>query len=106
MIEFKKKFSMVNGNKVTKKNWHKVMAKSNEPCTGIHGVPEIELAKQLHGVYYPTYKLVYEKNDDQERCGYIFREIYAGTGINGHHKTFKEAIWWALSPRISVFIED
>lgn len=100
MIEFKRQYTMKNGNKVTKSNWHKVIAICEEPCTTILGVTEIEKAKKEKGSYYCTYNL---KKEDK---GYIFREQYADTGINGHHKTFKEAIWHAMSHRIKVMLTE
>ncbi len=98
---------MQNGNKVTKNNWQDVIASSIKPCTNILGVPAIEAAKQK-GAYYEKWKLVFEKSDGEDhRTGYIFREVNHNGGINGHHKTFKEAIWWALSHNhIKIFIED
>lgn len=113
-IQLKKKFSMENGNKVTKKNWQKVYATSNQPCTNVLGVPEIELTKKTKGAYHERWQLVYEpeewKEDDKGKYfnpgGYIFREINHGCGINGRHKTFKEAIWCAMDSRISVWLEE
>jgi hypothetical protein len=97
MIEFKRKYSMQNGNKVTKNNWPKVIAISSKPCTNVHGVPAIEAAK-VTGSYFEKWKLVYEQADSAADmpAGYIFREINHNGGINGRHKTFKEAIWWAI----------
>lgn len=111
MIEFKRKYSMQNGNKVTKNNWHKVVATSTKPCTNVLGFPAIESAK-LNGGYYEKWKLVFEKEEQIEwfanrPSGYIFREINHNCGINGRHKTFKEAIWWALNQNhIRVYLEE
>lgn len=110
-IQFKKKFSMMNGNKVTKKNWHKVIAVSNRPCKNVLGFPAIEEAKKNGGEYFEKWRLVYEKektypDGKKSTFGYIFREINHGGGINGHHKTPKEAIWWACSNHITVWLEE
>lgn len=111
MIEFKRKYSMQNGNKVTKKNWHKVVAVSLRPDFSHHGYPDthpIGKAK-LEGQYFEKWRLVYEepKYKLDGNAGYIFREINHGGGINGRHSTFKKAIFEALGSRdIKVFIED
>lgn len=105
MIEFISKYSLQNGNKVTKKNWQKVFAYSVNPCTNVLGVPAIEAAK-ANGGYFEKWKLVYE-DKHSERTGYIFREINHNGGINGMHKTPKEAIWWALKHNhIRVCLEE
>ena len=106
MIEFKKNYSMKNGNKVTKKNWQNVVAISSKPDNCNQGWDEIEKIKKENGAYFEKWKLVFEKNEDSNRTGYIFREIITNTGINGHHKTFKEAIWYAMNPYIRVFLEE
>lgn len=99
-IEFKQKYSLQNGNKVTKANWKKVFAVSSIPCSNVHGVPAIEDAKRLKGVYFERWNLVREKD------GFIFREINHGGGIDGHHDTFKKAIFFALRHRnISVHLQ-
>lgn len=106
MIEFKQKYSLQNGNKVTKKNWGKVFAYSERPCTNVLGVPAIEAAKFIAGNYFEKWKLVYE-DTDPERTGYIFREINHNGGINGMHKTPKQAIWGALTHNhIKVCLEE
>ncbi len=101
MIEFKAKYSMQNGNKVTKKNWHKVFATSVKPCTNVFGYPSIEAAKK-NGGYYEKWKLVFEEGEvypdgEKRPSGYIFREVIHNGGISGRHKTFKQAIWCALN---------
>jgi hypothetical protein len=103
-IVFKKKFAMVNGNKLTKKNWMKVVAVSNKPCTGVH-MKVIEAAIEKNGAYFEKWKLVYEKGDEWN-TGYIFREINHNGGICGHHSTAKKAVWSAISSRITVYIEE
>jgi hypothetical protein len=111
MIELKQKFSLKNGNKITKKNWQKVVAVGTRPCTNVGGYPVIEAAK-LNGGYFERWKLVYEPAHELEDPkknppGYIFREINHGCGITGRHKTPKQAIWSALSfDYIKIFIED
>ncbi len=62
---------MQNGNKVTKKNWQKVVAISVKPCTNVLGVPAIEKAK-ANGGYFEKWKLVFE----QPRAA--TRDIYSG----------------------------
>lgn len=105
MIEFEKQYSMKNGNKVTKKNWHRVVAISLVPTTCLRGWPVIDEARK-NGGYYCKWKLCFEKGDD-ENTGFIFREINANTGIDGHHPTFKQAIWNAITEgRIACFLED
>jgi hypothetical protein len=105
MIEFKKKYSMQNGHKVTRKNWQNVIAVSTTPNNSSFGWPEIDKARK-EGGYFDTWKLVFEKNDVPERCGYIFREVIANHGINGHHKTYKQAIWAAMNNHIRVYLND
>lgn len=100
MLEIKKRYSLQNGNKITKKNWHKVIAKSYKPYTTSQGWPAIDNAIKETGTYYETWAL--KKEED----GYIFREINHGGGINGHHKTVKEAIFHAIKSYIAVFLED
>jgi hypothetical protein len=46
-----------------------------------------------------------KEHHDEERTGFIFKEINAGTGIDGFHPTFKEAIWSAIRKNIRVFLE-
>lgn len=105
-IEFRKKYSMQNGNKLTKKNWQHVYAVSSEPCTNILGVPAIEAAKAAEGAYFMKWNLVFEKATPESKGGYIFREINCNCGINGHHKTAKEAVWHAMhGNRIRIFIQ-
>ncbi len=105
MIEFKRKYSLQNGNRVTKKNWQNVIAVSSKPCTGVLGVPAIEEAKRTKGAYFETWRLVYE-DKDPERTGFIFREINHDCGIGGHHKTFKEAVWSAIRKDIRVYLTE
>lgn len=108
-IQFERKFSMKNGNKVTKKNWHKVIAISSSPCTNVHGVRAIDAAIAKDGVYYEKWELKYEesKGEHDRPSGYIFREVNHGGGISGRHKTFKQAIWSAISPgRIKVLLPE
>ena len=105
MIQFKQNYSMKNGNKITKKNWHKVVAVSDKPCTNVLGVAEIDRYKSEKGFYYERWVLSYEEGEFG--AGYIFREIHHRGGINGIHKTPKEAIWRAMDHRhISVHLED
>ena len=106
MIEFKRRLSLMNGNKINKKNWHRVIAVSETPCTTIHGVPEINAAIRENGNYYEKWRLVYEKSSEREQTGYIFREVNHGCGISGHHRTYRSAIWSAISTRIHVYLED
>lgn len=100
MIEFKRKFSLGNGQKINRKNWQNIKALSLKPCTNILGVPEIEAHKAAHGEYFCLYNLVKEKE------GYIFREQYAGTGINGHHETYRKAVWNACMGSFRVYLEE
>lgn len=109
MIEFKRKYSLKNGNKINKKNWNNVIAKSSKPCTSVFGVPAIDREKNINGAYYEEWKLVYEKRDDKHDrpAGYIFREINHNGGITGRHKTYRQAIFSALgSGHISVYLKD
>lgn len=105
MIQFHRKHSLANGNKLTKKNWHKVIAKKSEPCTTVHGFAEIDRQIKANGAYYEQWKLVYE-NERPENTGFIFREINHNGGINGHHQTAKLAVWWAMSNRVHVYLEE
>lgn len=99
-IEFKKKCSMQNGNKITNNNWHMIRAKSSEPCVSVRGVTAIDIAILNTGYYYETWHL------KKEQEGYIFREISHNGGINGHHESAKAAVWGAIRAHISVFLED
>jgi hypothetical protein len=106
MIEFSRKFSLKNGNKINKKNWQRVVAVATKPCTTVHGVPEIDRAIRETGSYYEKWHLVYEKDDGIDRFGYIFREVNHGMGISGRHPSYRRAIWSALSaPYIHVYLE-
>jgi hypothetical protein len=105
VIEFKLKYSLTNGNKLTRKNWHKVVAISSNPCTYVKGVPAIDLAIKNTGVYYEKWVLKYEPKTQYSEAGYIFREINHNGGINGHHKTYKEAVFYGIKKFISVMIE-
>ena len=90
--------ALKNSKGITK-NWRSIVAKSNRPCTGILGVEAIEKAKREQGAYFEEYHLFYEKGK-----GYIFIEKNHKCGINGHHKTVKEAVFHALQfPHITVF---
>jgi hypothetical protein len=104
MIEFKRKFSLENGNKINKKNWHRVIAVSTKPCTTVY-TSAIDAAIRTNGSYYEKWRLVYEKNVDNG-TGYIFREVNHGCGISGHHPTYRAAIWSALRLDIRVYLED
>jgi hypothetical protein len=105
-IEFKRKYSMQNGNKVTKKNWMNVYAVAHQPCLHTHGVKAIDAVKARGEQYFERWKLVYEEADQFSKGGYIFREINHNGGINGRHATFKEAIWHAIKHNhISVFLD-
>lgn len=100
MIQFKIKYSLKNGNKLNKKNWHKVIAVATEPNHCNQGWPAIDKIRNEGGEYYDTWKL------KKEEEGYIFREITHGGGINGHHKTYRQAIFKALSHRIIISIPE
>ena len=101
MVEFLRKMSLVNSGKLNKRNWQKVYAVSNQPCTSILGVPEIEKIKRTEGAYYCKWYLQFDKEN-----GYMFVEQYAKTGISGWHKTAKTAIFCAISKHIKVFLND
>lgn len=105
-IQFERKFAMKNGNKITKKNWHKIVAVSNEPCTNVKGVPAIDAVIAAGGKYYPKWVLRYEPARGDFPAGYIFREINHGMGISGSHPTPKMAVWAAISKQITVYLED
>ena len=105
-IKFERNFSMKNGNKITKKNWHKVVAVSTEPCTNVHGVKEIDRQIKENGVYFEKWALRYEEANGIFESGFIFREINHDGGINGRHKTAKEAIWHAIKSYIIVGLEE
>lgn len=96
---------MVNGNKVTKKNWHKVVAISSTPCTNVLGVKAIDDIKNAGGEYFEKWKLVFEEADDHTQAGYIFREINHGGGISGRHESFKRTIWGAIG-LTRVYLEE
>lgn len=101
MTEFKRKYSLTNGNKVTKNNWEKVFAMSTIPNTNVLGVPEIERKKKIEGAYYNFWRI------DKEEKGYIFKEINSGCGICGYLPTVKELIFQALKfDYINVFLDD
>jgi hypothetical protein len=106
MIEFKIKCSLKNGNKLTTKNVDKVTAVSSRPCTNVH-TRKVDEIRNEKGVYFETWRLVYEKNEDPEKSGFIFREIIHGGGIGGRHRAAKDAIYNALEfSHISVFLEE
>lgn len=101
MIEFKRKYSLTNGNKVTKNNWSKVFAKSNIPNKNVLGVAEIERQKKENGAYFDCWRI--EKGER----GYIFIEINSGCGICGYLPTVKELIFHSLKfDYINIFLED
>jgi hypothetical protein len=105
-VEFKRKYSLVNGNKINKKNWHKVYAVSSVPCTNVKGVPEIDRQIQQNGAYYEKWELVFKPAKGEFPEGYIFREINHHGGINGRHKTYRQAIFAAISNRIKVYLGE
>lgn len=105
VIQFEVKYSLKNGNRLTKKNWHKVVAISNRPCTNVKGVPAIDAEIKRSGAYYEKWALKYEPKTEYNAAGFIFREINHNGGINGHHKTFKEAVFHAIKSYISVMLE-
>jgi hypothetical protein len=105
-IQLERKYSLKNGNKVNKNNWQKVVAISTNQCTNVKGVNSIDEAIKRSGCYYEKCKLKFEKADSHSPAGYIFREINHNGGISGRHKTYREAIWYALRNHIQVFIED
>lgn len=99
---------MKGGNRINRSNWKKVTAKSSVPCTSIHGVKEIDRQIKENGVYYEQWRLVYEpeyKYTDgtpPDPGGYIFREINHNGGISGRHKTYRQAIWFAIREHIEI----
>jgi len=105
-IQFERKYAMKNGNKITKKNWHKIVAVSNKPCTSIRGVPAIDRVIESGGQYFEKWVLKYEEAHGEFPAGYIFREINHGCGISGNHPTPKKAVWSAMNNRISVYLEE
>lgn len=106
-IEFKQNYSMKNGNKLTKKNWQKVVAISSRPCTNVHGVRAIDDVIRRGEQYFEKWKLSYEKDSFDNTYGYIFREVNHGSGISGFAKTAKMAVWRALgSGHITVHLEE
>jgi hypothetical protein len=105
-IKFERKYTLKNGNKLNKKNWQKVIAISLQPCTNVKGVPAIDHEIKLHGCYFEKWKLRYEPDDANSPAGYIFREVNHNGGINGRHKTYREAIWSAIKNHIQVYLEE
>lgn len=100
-IEFKTKITLLNGHRLPKKNWQKIVARSTVPNRNIFGVAEIDRQRNMHGAYYDTWRIVLEER------GYIFREINSGAGISGYSPTVKELITKALSfEGIRVFLEE
>lgn len=98
-IIFSIKKVLTNGNKINQKNWHLITAKDTRPNTSFFGDPEID-RQRMNGGYYSTWKLKKEKE------GFIFREINANTGINGHHKTVREAVSTAVRDHIKIYLEE
>lgn len=105
-IEFKRKYAMKNGNKLTKKNWHKVVAISNKPCTNVRGVAVIDNEIATKGHYFEKWVLKYEPKDEFSPAGYIFREVNHNGGISGRHSTPKKAVWSAMNIDIQVWLEE
>lgn len=106
-LELKAKTTIVNGSKVTKENWHRVIAVSDRPCSGVYGVPAIDAATAKNGVYYEKWELKHEGPDEFSAGGFIFREVNHGGGINGRRKTFKEAIRRAAaSDHIRIYLRS
>ena len=105
-IQFERKYAMKNGNKLTKKNWHKVVAISTRPCTNVRGVAVIDNEIAINGQYFEKWKLRYEPKDEFSPAGYIFREVNHNGGISGRHSTPKEAVWSAMKDYIQVWLEE
>lgn len=107
-IQFERRYSMKNGNKVTKKNWHKVVAISSRPCTNVRGHTIIDAEIRKNGVYFEKWELRFEEAEDDRdsRSGYIFREVNHNGGINGRHTNFRSAIWGAIKDHISVYLTE
>jgi hypothetical protein len=102
MIEFKQKHSLTNGNKINRKNWQLIVAKSIEPVRHDYGVPAIAAAMKEQGQYLATYRIHFE-----EGKGFIFLEINHGCGINGYHPNVRTLIHRALDhSHIKVFMES
>lgn len=101
MIQFKRECILKNGNKLNKYNWQNVIAKSTRACTNVNGVKEIDRLRQLHGVYHESWVI------KKEMEGYIFREVNHNGGINGHHKTYRLAVFYAINvtPYIEIFLD-
>lgn len=101
MIEFKQKYSLKNGNKINKKNWQRIVAKSSVPVRHDYGTRAIAAAMKEQGQYLETYRIQFE-----EGKGYIFREENHGCGINGYHPDVRRCVWAALKfSHIQVFLE-
>jgi hypothetical protein len=105
-IQFERKYAMKNGNKLTKKNWHKVVAHSTRPCTNVRGVAVIDNEIAVNGQYFEKWVLRYEPKDEFSPAGYIFREVNHNGGISGRHSTPKEAVWSAMKHYIQVWLEE
>ena len=98
-IVFKPKYSLGNGNKINKKNWQNIRAISTEPDITHHGYSAIDKIRIDNGAYYNLWHL---KQEDE---GYIFREVVTNSGINGHHKTVRKAVFTACRSHIKVYLE-
>ena len=91
--EFKIKTTIVGGSLIIKKNYNKIVAKSNRLCTHHPGHP---------GIDPKGYKEEWTIRKEPE--GYIFREVTHDGGISGHHKSVRELIIAAASSaHIKVF---
>lgn len=103
-IELARKYSIKNGNKLTNKNWHKLIAISNTPCTNVKGVLVIDNEIKINGAYFEKWSLKFEPKTHLRPAGYIFREVNHNGGISGIHDTYKEAVWSALRSHITVWL--
>lgn len=77
----------------------RISLKGMEVCTNL-GSLTTDAIREKYGAFYCQYRLVKEPN------GYIFREVIHDTGISGHHKTIKQAIYRSLGFGYKLFIDE
>jgi len=79
-------------------DYSRIKARGKTPNTNTY-MSYIDSIRDAGQSYFSEYRLV------KETSGFIFREVITDSGISGHHKTVKSAIYSAI-PYVEFFIDE
>lgn len=97
-VDLKVKIKVIGASRLNGVSFTRLKAVSKKVNTTAHS-DTIRAIREKYGKHISEYRLVLEKE------GYIWRETIWDSGINGHHKTLRKAIYSVLW-YVDIFIDE